>query len=517
MHRALTIDYIVHIILKNVTSTTDILNFARTCKSTLGPLVMCLPEDSWEVREHDFIYLCREPLPMEWERVKMNASRIRRLLPNFSHTHSTRSLKPHSSVLHQLFALFPPTSLFPKLCALDSKAVSDLPECRLDFSLLRQFLSPALEELLFEVPSGVPADELEQLVAALPEASGLRSLSISGPSGTPYHLTLPLKDMRKLNSLSMVEIDVYPTMYNIANLQHLRSVQNLELSNLEGVSSTMANSPLGSMPLELSSLKNLLLCGDRIQWCTSFLLRVVTPQLSSIEIKYYDRALLQEVRELMLSIYTSCQVSTSLEDIFVGGLSPWDPDLVCPQLPSYIFRPLLKFRNLANVNFIDIGQFCLDDAFIEDAAVAWPNIQELRFDSEDTDTFTVQVTFTAILSLASRCRSLRTLHLTFDATQFPTIPEAADGSLEVWPTQTALQILHVAHSKLAAGAHLPFFLAVFVVRISSWMGKSGKPSGSGSSHASNDLDILPTALYMGGGSAGGDGEGEGDDDLMSGP
>ncbi|KAG2127976.1 hypothetical protein DEU56DRAFT_982635 [Suillus clintonianus] len=469
MHHALLVDDIVHAILTHVTST-DIFNFARTCsavsdpaldilwseQSSLVPLIRCLPRDTWEVGKDNYIYLCHEPLPMEWERIKMNASRIRRLIPN---SNRTSYPKLHISVLHQLFASFPPTSIFPNLCALHFEAVSNLLECRSDLSLLRQFLSPALELLSFDVPSGVLADELDRLVAALPEASGLRQLSISvDPSPHGSHLTLPLQNMQKLNVLSMDGVDACPMMHNISNLQHLRHLHSLVLTLQEG-SGGMEKLPSGDMPLELSTLKSFVLYADRIQRCTHFLLRVVTPQLSSISIKYHKHALQEEVREFVLSLPTYCQTFASLEEISVGSLSAWEPH-PGSTLPSDIFRPLLKFRKLAIVNFIEVGRYRLDDAFIEDAAAAWADLRELRFASNQTDTSTVRVTLTGILSLASRCRSLRILHLTFNATAFPTFPHAADGRPEFWPTQTALQKLHVGHSKVAADAYVPFWLAV---------------------------------------------------------
>ncbi|KAG0707369.1 hypothetical protein DFH29DRAFT_1076400 [Suillus ampliporus] len=182
MHRALLVDDIVHTILQNVTSATDLTNFASTCsavsspaldilwcaQSSLGPLIMCLPQDAWEIGDDGFIHLSREPLPAEWERVRLNASRIRKLIGNPRGTPFKRPPKLHSRVLHRLFALFPPTLLFPNLHKLDFEVVSDRPDFSPDFLLLRQFLSPGLDVLAFAIPSGIPAHEVEQLVDVLP-------------------------------------------------------------------------------------------------------------------------------------------------------------------------------------------------------------------------------------------------------------------------------------------------------------------------------------------------------------
>ncbi|KAG0697459.1 hypothetical protein DFH29DRAFT_1071624 [Suillus ampliporus] len=482
MHRALLVNDIVHTILQNVTlSTTDVINFASTCSAlsfpalnilwcaqgNLGPLIMCLPQDTWEVGDDNLIHLSREPLPTEWERVRLNASRIRilrQLIRKPGGTHSKCPPRPHSRVLHRLFALFPPTSLFPNLHKLVFEAVSDLQEFSPDFLLLRQFLSPGLEELTFFLPSGIPVHEVEQLVDTLTaQASGLRQLLISAAYGVPCQLGLRLNKMQKLNLLAIPR-NVCLTRQSVTDIGRLRSLQVLALT-LNGESSILEDSRLGDTPLELNALKCLVLVARRLQPCTSFLLRVITPQLSSIDIKYVAYAAPAEVAEFVLSLHMPCQSFASLGEISVQRRSSHlhqdlDLDLRSP-LPSHLFRPLLKFRRLTIVKFIAMGNYCLDDAFIEDAAVAWPDIRELWFASQETDTCTV--TFSAMLSLASRCRSLRVLHLTFDATQRPTLPnsdDTPDGQQNFWIEQTALQRLYVGHSRVLKTSFAPFILAV---------------------------------------------------------
>ncbi|KAG0699032.1 hypothetical protein DFH29DRAFT_1081509 [Suillus ampliporus] len=477
MHRALLVNDIVHTILQNVDCATDMINFASTCSAlsspaldilwskqlNLGPLIMCLPEDTWEVGDDNFIRLSREPLPTEWERVRSNASRIRELSYNFDLDYPYPP-QPHSRVLHKLFALFPPTSLFPNLHKLDFKAVSYRPKFSPDFALLRQFLSPGLEVLVFCLPSGIPVHEVERLSAALgAQASGVRQMKISANhDGSPCHIDLPFNKMQKLHLLAL-GCNVCLTRHDLADIGRLRSLQVLDLA-LHGGFGIMENLRLGDMRLELSALNRLTIVADRLQLCTFLLLRVITPRLSSIFIRYCKYAAPAEVGEFVLSLHTSCQSFGFLEHIYVCHTGI--PHHFYSPLPSDLFRPLLKFRKLTDVKFISQGQYCLDDAFIGDAAVSWPDIQELWFASDEMHTSTV--TFTAVLSLASRCRSLRELHLAFDATQRPTLPyrregeDASDGKRELWPTQTALERLHVGHSKFSRAALVPWILsAVF--------------------------------------------------------
>ncbi|KAG1839435.1 hypothetical protein DFJ58DRAFT_845684 [Suillus subalutaceus] len=133
-----------------------------------------------------------------------------------------------------------------------------------------------------------------------------------------------------------------------------------------------------------------------------------------------------------------------------------DPKLVIA-LPSEIFWHLIKFSRLSSVKFIGIGNYNLDDRFINDVTVAWLKIWALKFAPMRCASYTI--TFTAMISLSSRCRSLHTLHLTLDATQSTTIPQAPDGMEDLWPMQTALRKLHLGHSEVLKVVGIPYFLA----------------------------------------------------------
>ncbi|KAG2134471.1 hypothetical protein DEU56DRAFT_913659 [Suillus clintonianus] len=150
MHRAILNDDIFHIILQNVkTSPTDLRNVALTCstlsapaldmlwceQSNLAHLIMCLPEDTWEIGDYGTINILREPLLAEWERVIMNASRIRSIVRNWSLVYDDVQ-KLRGPLLQRLFRLWPPTLLFPNLRALHFDALSDVSS---DFCLLRKF------------------------------------------------------------------------------------------------------------------------------------------------------------------------------------------------------------------------------------------------------------------------------------------------------------------------------------------------------------------------------------------
>ncbi|KAG2131587.1 uncharacterized protein EDB93DRAFT_1108057 [Suillus bovinus] len=470
MHHALKVNDIVYEILQYVKhSKSDLRSMAMTCSTfsspaldmlwcqqdNLIPLVKCLPQDTWNVCDNGAIIFSREPLLPEWERVRINAARIRKLMV----TQHDRSLKLSGPVLRQLFALFPPAMLFPRLRTLDFKAVSlDWLDVGPAFflSLLRQFFSLQLENLQFEIPNGVTTYEVQQLLGDLStDASCLRQWAIHQP-----HQLLPfiVPKLPKLNGLTIGRIPTNLMRQNIANIQHSRCLQTLTLS-IYG-SNNMEIQPPGDIPFELGALTRLNLSGVRLADCISFLDQVTMPQLIILDIFYYRAAKPAEITGLIKSLSTACNTFASLKAIAVVSHSYHNLNLLEPddQLHSDIFRPLLKFRSLHSVQFTNVGEYYLDDEFLEDITVAWPDLHILRFAAGPHARG--RVTLTGMLSLATKCKFLRFLQLSFDARHFPTLPRASDGNLELWTTQTTFRWLHVECSKVSEASHLYLLLAV---------------------------------------------------------
>ncbi|KAG1803928.1 uncharacterized protein HD556DRAFT_617498 [Suillus plorans] len=479
MHRIFEFDDIIYAVLQHVKSSgTDLVNVAMTCsrladsalnilwskQSSLAPLIMCLPQDTWEVTETEqghIVRSSRDPTPTEWERLRMNASRVRRLVGSHGFTDTLRLPRGESfipdpdvsgHVLQRLFAWSRPATLFPNLCELHFDAVFSLLECSSRSWLLRQFISPGLQALRFDV-IGIPTHKSEQWLATIhAETHGLRQLTVSADDGDTA-LTVPsLGKLPKLIRLAIFGIDVCLTRQTIANIQQARCLQSLKLK-LFGTSCDA-----GGIPLELPSLKTLHLSGGSLPQCTHFLRQVTTPRLSHIDIRYRGSASPAEMTAFIESLSTSCQTVGYLEQVHVIDESNIPDLLLIIPLSSEIFRPLLKFNRLSSVKFVGVGNFNLDDGFLYDVPDAWPSIRELKLTSWKRRAI-YSVTFTAMMSLASRCRSLQTLHLTVDATQSTIIPRAPDGTEKLWSTQTALRNLHLGYSQVSEVARIPYFLA----------------------------------------------------------
>jgi hypothetical protein len=317
-------------------------------------------------------------------------------------------------------------------------------------------MSPGLEALLVDVSAHLPTHEVEQFFGALPiEAHGLRQLSISMDHGATTFLP-SFGKLPKLIALTIRGVDVCLTRQVITNIQQARCLNTLELS-LHGTSFDG-----GIMALELSSLERLSLSGNVLPQCTHFIRQISTRQLSDVIIEYRQPASSSEITVFMESLSISCQNHGSLKQISVADKSDLNIDAderVIP-LSSEVFRPLLKFTGLLFVAFKGIGNFHLDNRFINDIPDAWPSIQVLKFAASDRPAFCA-VTFTAMVSFASRCKSLRSLHLTCDASQPTIIPQAEDGTERLWPAQTALRELDFVHSYVPDSevARIPYILA----------------------------------------------------------
>ncbi|KAG1732540.1 hypothetical protein EDD22DRAFT_927157 [Suillus occidentalis] len=260
-------------------------------------------------------------------------------------------------------------------------------------------------------------------------------------------------NLPKLIALTIRRVNVCMTRQVITNIQQARCLNTLKLS-LHG---TAYDHDGGVTALELSSLERLSLFGDVLPQCTRFIRQITTRRLSHVTILYHQPASPIEIAVLMESLSTSCQTYGYLKEIEVKDDSDGrNTELVIP-LSSEVFRPLLKFTGLSAVIFKGIGNVNLDNRFINDIPDAWPGIQELKFAS-----FRLagcDVTFAAMVSLASRCRSLRTLYLTFDASQPTMVPLAEDGTKMLWPVQKALRELHVGHSQVSEVSRMPYILA----------------------------------------------------------
>ncbi|KIK43134.1 hypothetical protein CY34DRAFT_804136 [Suillus luteus UH-Slu-Lm8-n1] len=484
MHRAFDFDDIIYSVLKYLKGE-DLINVAATChprlsapalnilwfeRTSLVSLIACLPQDAWAIVDRT-INLTREPTPSEWERFQTYASRVRRLivpeldpLPWAKDFPKLPQIHVSATVLRRLFEQFPADTLFQNLCSFDSRA---LQKSSSDLSLVRKFMSPRLEALNVHVSATVPPHEVEQFIGALAiEAHGLRQLSLSLNNGLQSFAVLPNFGMLpKLFELTIRGVDASLTRQTITNIQQLRCLKTLKLSLL----GTCCNG--GVMALELSSLESLSLSGEDLPQCTHFIRQITTRKLSHVAIDYVRRASPSDSTVFTQSLSTLCQYHGFLKQICVVNNRNLHAEKAehfqFIPLVSEVFRPLLKFTGLLSVEFVEMGNYCLDDQFIYQIINAWPGIQKLSFVSGHSPA-RAEVTFNAMMSLATRCKSLRSLNMTCDASQPISIPQAEDGTERLWPAQTALRALNLEDTPLQEVGNLPYILGKVFPALNPW-------------------------------------------------
>jgi hypothetical protein len=236
-------------------------------------------------------------------------------------------------------------------------------------------MSPGLEELLLDVSARFTTHEVEQFLGALPiEAHGLRQLSTWIDRGATAFLP-SFGKLPKLFALTIRGVDMCLTRQVITNIQQARCLNTLKFS--------MCGSSYdgGVMALKLSCLEHLSLSGDDLPQCTHFIRQITTRQLSHVAIQYLQPASPIEITVLIESLSISCQNHVSLKQIrVVDGTYVENAEFDIP-LSSEVFRPLLKSTGQFSVDFDGIGNYNLDDRFIDDIPDAWPGIQVLKFAS----------------------------------------------------------------------------------------------------------------------------------------
>ncbi|KAJ7776890.1 hypothetical protein DFH07DRAFT_936793 [Mycena maculata] len=121
--------------------------------------------------------------------------------------------------------------------------------------------------------------------------------------------------------------------------------------------------------------------------------------------------------------------------------------------PGHLLRPLSCFSNLVSVSIGVLHGFDIDDVVLSDLARAWPHLQELSLATEKHES-TPRATLCGLQALAQHCAKLRTVEITFDATNVP--PVTTD---EPQIVQRNLVSLNVAFSPIAAAFPVARYLS----------------------------------------------------------
>ncbi|KAJ7661502.1 hypothetical protein DFH06DRAFT_1296745 [Mycena polygramma] len=115
---------------------------------------------------------------------------------------------------------------------------------------------------------------------------------------------------------------------------------------------------------------------------------------------------------------------TALNTIEVEAKGVRRPSDTAPYvLSSDAVRPLLAFKNMTNVTYQVYPCLDANDDFLEEMALAWPDIQELYFGTEPIHTQPPHATLKCLIAFARHCSGLSNLGVLMDASLVPTFTQ----------------------------------------------------------------------------------------------
>lgn len=266
-------------------------------------------------------------------------------------------------------------------------------------------------------------------------------------------LILILRQTPNLTELSLIAHFV-PQLWEAA-----ASLPALQSYHFEHTGSDLSFLPTVSTPFV--SLFKLSFFVHDIASATLCLQRCALPRLQELEcsIETSYTASRQEVSALVDAIHTACHGAHDLVGLKLeAGCTPRSPSEESDGTPEDLDKATLKsffrYRHMQHFVLNTKWFWAYDDAFIREAAVAWPQIQVLDLDPRAWSDS--QISLDGLMPLARRCPQLQFLGAQINTARLPPIcPPVTISSLAAstrtkpWKGQTALVTLNVGTSTIS--------------------------------------------------------------------
>jgi hypothetical protein len=335
-------------------------------------------------------YLKQTPLPADWNRFDIAATRIR-LLTHVQRRGSAisldifRCLKVHGKRLHRLRELIwaePNSDIFPyvdlflglHLVQLSLHFPKEPIPGALDLCSSIKNLSPNISILRYTLPrplSAHPVDELSSLVCSFPQ-------------------------------LTMFDANFPVTTEAIKHLSLLPKFTKLTIPNDAGeILKTVTDAGLQQA---FASLRTLSLSKASPALCIKFLKLIRPVHLKSLLVRLDPNYVIQahDMRQLFISVGDLCShplLETFTVDFAFNIGEPLTRD---------ILEPLFAFKNLS---FVDARTFFsdFDNACLKSLAIAWPNLSSLALKTRPGGSGRSKVCLEGLAELVTRCPGLTTL------------------------------------------------------------------------------------------------------------
>ncbi|KAH9891746.1 hypothetical protein C8Q73DRAFT_792088 [Cubamyces lactineus] len=451
----------------------------------LSPLIMCLPQDAWELEQGDtplhVLSITRVLAPGDWTSFLKYSSLVRVLGHQFKNFNRyrlggkrARYIEPSDDLWVTLCAHRPTPFLFPRLRTLSWVSLG-LQNVHLPLFLLS--LGEYVQEIRisqFLLEDEDTAKTLESAVRVIIDRF-------------PRLRGLVLRPHRKNPNVSL---SVYDPISNIASsLTSLVSLDCVGMSHPETAlialaqSKTLANLTLylpddatwphvppsfGTEP-PFPSLISLRLQGT-MRACVSFSKAVKFPTVRKVRIKLIRRSLPSESPEFFAAMPRQF-CPEALEALHVSSMSSLDDLLSQTTLAANELRPLLAFKRMERLVLYAPCGLAINDALLLDMAASWPAMRELKlFCCSYCNCEThVNPTLAALPSLAFRCPELQELMIHLRATSWISREEFArdDRSGHIYAELKNMQSLCRLHTLYVGSSPIvaPDCVALFLSRI----------------------------------------------------
>lgn len=236
------------------------------------------------------------------------------------------------------------------------------------------------------------------------------------------------------------------------------------------------------------SLVDLEILCQKLTFCTGILNAISSGTLRTARIDLSAPATSSEWKELLTALNEHCSHTTFIDlEVWSDwhGAEVEDTPEYTVQIPH--IKPLFSFRNLTNVHLNPCGPVDLDDAGVEEMAMAWPNITDLFVEGNIEPSHPPRVTLTGLTPFARYCKDLHSLTIAFDATVIP--PSQPEPQI----SSESLLSLHVKYSPIAHPPQVAAFLSDIFPNLAG-IENSGGSMRTGDEVPETDIDKMWTEV-----------------------
>ncbi|KIK21402.1 hypothetical protein PISMIDRAFT_681337 [Pisolithus microcarpus 441] len=437
MHHCLRITEILHLIFgylvdEKVTNTNvagairhkDIAGLARTCKafmdpaldilwrtqSSLSPLIMCLPAQFWTLtvdQKDGVVSLMQEPSQEDWLTLKGYSRRIRA----FNHT-TLHLPSVCENIVDIVFSPDLSDELFPSLHTLNITVLSG-PLDPIQF--LKYARLPQLVRLRFMIPIFYRkwASDLYFTPASVPSLQALTIIAAHAWTGVSARLAVNFEQTPYLRSLYLSH-SLYVLPSSLCEMIRLQFLCELTVTLPEGFDVDVCPSMQPTLP----SLQRIALTVRSLDQCTNLLSCVTSCELGSIGILHRSPATQNDICQLFQEIGRICERYADFHTLDIqcshkNKLTAYPPF----DLPRSMLTPFLACRRLRVLKLGSFGVLDINDSFIAEITLAWPEIEALHLRGPKQGD--ALVTLEGVRELLRGCPRLQSLHMQVDARILP--------------------------------------------------------------------------------------------------